>query len=458
MSDAPTKSGSKPRKPARRGKAAKPEPRIVTGYQIEDRFSVHPRRAQVLGEVHARPFHPEPTPSHIFRFALMTGAAEGEAHRKAVQTLLADRALPPMPAEARHHRIEIGGVALRWEQHTEFTTYDFSIPDRQTEGFNLPVPDTVQGFLDGLPGRLLVACRLALVPKSAKAAITREFDANALANSMAEDGRALVMTDLKPDLSGFTRIAIVDQALTPTIAGTLVQRVAEIETYRTLALLGLPLAQAVSPRVADIERGLGDVTASVQSAKGLDANRRLLEQLAEMAAETEAISAETSYRFSATHAYGEIVKARLRAIDEAPADGGMTLEAFLARRTNPAMATCQAMASRLETLAAKLARAASLLRARVDVELESQNRDLLETMNHRARLQLRLQRTVEGLSVAAVSYYIVGLAAYIIKGTDGLGSGFSPAMLTAAAVPIVVIGMWMAVRRIRARNEQDDRD
>jgi uncharacterized membrane-anchored protein len=462
MSDQRTKSGSKPG--VSRGKssgrvAGKSAPqRNGMAFRVEDRFAVHPRRGQVVGEIHARPFHSQATPSHIFRFALMTTTAQAETHREALRSLLADRALPPMPDEARHHRIELAGVSFRWEQHTEFTTYDFSVPDPDIEAFALPVPESVQAYLDGLPGELLVACRLALVPKSAKRQFTGDFDPNALSHSTAEDGRAVILTDLKPDLSGFTRIAIIDHALTPTIAGTLVQRVSEVETYRTLALLGLPMAQSVSPRVADIERALADVTVSVQSAQGLDANRKLLEQLAELAAETEAISAETSYRFSATQAYGDIVLARLRTIEEEPTEGGMTLGMFLARRTNPAMATCRAMESRLETLAAKLARAASLLRARVDVELESQNRDLLENMNHRARLQLRLQRTVEGLSVAAVSYYIVGLAAYVIKGTDGLGTGFSPGVLTAAAVPIVVIGMWLAVQRIRARNEHDDRD
>src|SRR3546814_18423991 len=59
--------------------------------------------------------------------------------------------------------------------------------------------------------------------------------------------------------------------------------------------------------------------------------------------------------------------------------------------------------------------ASNLLRTRVDIELEAQNRDVLMSMNRRARLQLRLQETVEGLSVVAISYYVVGLVGYAAK-------------------------------------------
>jgi uncharacterized membrane-anchored protein len=112
---------------------------------------------------------------------------------------------------------------------------------------------------------------------------------------------------------------------------------------------------------------------------------------------------------------------RLRTIGERSVAGFTTWSAFLARRIAPVMRTCTTMEARQANLSTKLARGANLLRARVDVELQQQNRDLLQSMNRRTQLQLRLQATIEGLSVAAISYYIVGLFGYPAKGAHGCG-------------------------------------
>ena len=109
----------------------------------------------------------------------------------------------------------------------------------------------------------------------------------------------------------------------------------------------------------------------------------------------------------------------MHTIGERKVEGLPTWSSFLARRMAPAMRTCATTEERQTNLSEKLARAANLLRTRVDVELERQNRDLLKSMNERTRLQLRLQTTVEGLSVAAVSYYVVGLFGYLVKGAAG---------------------------------------
>jgi uncharacterized membrane-anchored protein len=144
------------------------------------------------------------------------------------------------------------------------------------------------------------------------------------------------------------------------------------------------------------------------------------------------------------------VRQRLAIIGETPMGEGSTVAAFLERRLAPAMRTCQTTAERQADLSRKLTRAANLLRTRVDVELESQNRDLLSAMNDRARMQLRLQQTVEGLSVAAISYYVVGLFGYAAKGAKDMGYlPMDPGTLTGLFVPFALLGVWMAVRRIR---------
>ncbi|RYI05316.1 MAG: DUF3422 family protein, partial [Acetobacteraceae bacterium] len=150
----------------------------------------------------------------------------------------------------------------------------------------------------------------------------------------------------------------------------------------------------------------------------------------------------------ATAAYVAIVNQRIEVLREARIEGRQTFAEFMMRRYDPAMRTVKSSESRLEAMAERAQRAAELLRTRVDVERSAQNQKLLESMDARADLQLRLQRTVEGLSVVAISYYAVNLAAYALEPLAErfhIGHG----LLLAGLVPVVVLGVWLMVRRIR---------
>ena len=176
--------------------------------------------------------------------------------------------------------------------------------------------------------------------------------------------------------------------------------------------------------------------------------------LTELAAELEADAVSSLYRFGASRAYDGIVRERLDALDEAAVPGFDTWGGFLQRRVAPAMRTCRSVEERQANLSRKLTRATTLLRTWVDVEVEKQNRDLLASMNNRARLQLRLQQTVEGLSVAAVSYYVVGLIGYLAKGVPMFGHALAPEVITAASVPLAILLVWWGVRRVRRSHQE----
>ena len=120
------------------------------------------------------------------------------------------------------------------------------------------------------------------------------------------------------------------------------------------------------------------------------------------------------------------------------------------RRYQPAMRTVNATQTRLSALSERAMRTGDLLRTRVDVERSAQNQALLESMDKRAALQLRLQHTVEGLSVVAISYYAVSLAGYLLYPLTA-ATGISKGMLTAAITLPVVALVWLLVRRIRRR-------
>jgi uncharacterized membrane-anchored protein len=248
------------------------------------------------------------------------------------------------------------------------------------------------------------------------------------------------------------RMIVADRRLTPVSSGALIQRLIEIETYRVLALLGLPMAQKLAPSVRRIEMALPELLRSMGKTQGLDANRTMLDKLTVFATEIESGAAESLYRFGATRAYGELVSLRLQAIKETPVPHHSTLSSFLARRFQPALRTCTSLENRQALLSTKIARIAELLRTRVDIEMESQNIEELRQMAERQRLQLRLQQTVEGLSVAAITYYVSSVAYLIFDGLHEWGLPISPAVWTAAAVPFVFLAVTLVVWRIRHAN------
>ncbi|MEJ8571182.1 DUF3422 domain-containing protein [Microbaculum marinum] len=431
------------------------------GSRVADRrvpFELHPLRDDIVGEVHARPFRAAEAPRvfHHMAFQSWTGpsaaggtdAGSGDDFEQLVRFCKAHGAPPPAPG-ARHHVVSLGGAELSWERHTEFTTMTLSVAPPPDDPFAAPNISSLAAFLPKPPGPLIVSTRVALVPLADELPDLAAFDPSSLCVSRV-DGGAIVATDFRPDRSGFTRILVASRSLSAARAGALVQRLLEVETYRTLALLGLPEAQRIRPIVDSIETQLLSLTLRMRDGTGLDLSRELLDRLVSLAAEVEAESVGATYRFGATRAYWELVGQRLLSIHEERVQGFDSIEGFLARRLKPALRTCESVERRLSDLAAKLARTANLLRTRVDIELESQNRDLLDSMNRRARLQLRLQRTVEGLSVAAVSYYVVGLIGYLLRGGEtALDLPFDPAVATAVAVPFVVVVIWALVRRIR---------
>lgn len=418
------------------------------------RLTPHPLRAVILGEVHARPFTAIETPRRILHFGFDTGGEAAKADRAALAEFCAQRNLEPLKATAKHHRVVLGGATLRWEQHSEFTTYTWELPSDGATPF-YPAASSLASPMSNVPqpGPLLVALDLHLLPDGKdKIKIENLFDRASLAVAENSDGTALFATDFQSDPGGFVRVLLLDRGLGPERAGAVVQRVIETETYRTLALLGLPEAQRLAPSIGRIEARLSDLTQEICTAHQLQDNQRLLGELTELAAELEAGAGASHFRFGASRAYNEIIQLRLAAIGERKVDVFPTWTSFLARRLSPAMRTCVTTEERQATLSARLSRAANLLRTRVDVELEKQNRDLLKSMNERTRLQLRLQTTVEGLSVAAVSYYVVGLFHYLMEGLHQKGAPVDVTIATALFVPVAVLGIWILVRGIRRRH------
>ena len=174
----------------------------------------------------------------------------------------------------------------------------------------------------------------------------------------------------------------------------------------------------------------------------------LLDRLTKLAGQVESQHAATHSRFSASVAYFELVDKRIVEINESALPGMQTIGEFMDRRLTPARSTCEWATRRQDALSQRVSRISNLLRTRVEIEQQQSSQALLATMNSRQDLQLKLQSTVEGLSVAAITYYIVGLVSYLAKGAHGVGWPWSPESTAALTIPVVALGVWWSLRRL----------
>ena len=413
----------------------------------------HPLRRRLTDEVHARPIQPLTAPLRASHLAMLTAGVPDSAEREHLATLCAGLAAPPPPAETDHFSLDLGLGRLRWERHTEFSTYTLFRPGPFAEPFDdhalalLPAD-----WLDGLPGQRLVAVHLALdTTEQDHDRLEAAFTGHVLAGSQLLGGAARGWSDYRIHRDGFGRVLVEDCGLTAGQGGRLVQRLLEIETYRMMALLAFPAAREVGQTARQIDQDLAGMVARLAAPPCGDPgdDRRLLDRLTGLAAECERMTAATSYRFSAARAYYAIVRSRIDELREDRIPGTQTIAEFMDRRLAPAMKTCEAMAELQDGLARRVARAADLLRTRVDIALEEKNRDLLASMNRRAHQQLRLQETVEGLSVVAISYYLLGLVGYLAKGAKAAGLRVDPDIAVMIGLPLVLGMVWLGVRRLR---------
>jgi uncharacterized membrane-anchored protein len=380
----------------------------------------------------------------------------------------------PAP-EAKHFFHDFGRFRLKWECHTEFATYTFAERHEEdlplTEAFKrVPLVHVPQEWVTGLQGKIMVAAHVALVKAAPdapadgqRAELKRIFEGNMLAGSNVLQS-AEIWTDFVIHPDGFSRFVVRDVAMHEQQGGRLVQRLLEIETYRMMALLGLPHAQHASPMLNAIEGELATLTVAMvdvdeafadnapdAAPHGADEEQALLRRITGLAARLEKLALDNSYRFSASQAYFRLVQARIDELREVRIDGMPTIVEFMDRRLAPAMNTCAAVERRQEALAERIANTNDLLRTRVGIVQEQQNRKILQSMNRRAAQQLRLQQAVEGLSVAAISYYMVGLLNYAGKAAKASGLPLNPDIATGILVPVIAAGVWLGLRRLHKR-------
>lgn len=422
----------------------------------------HPMRVPLSAEIHSRPFLQLQAPESLTHFALylQQDQPSRQNHRASQHQILEQLCVHygvagPHP-QARYFFHDFGRFRLKWECHTEFATYTFVERSEPVVNWSsafdrMPLQHVPHEWLNSLNGKIIVAAHVVLCKGSEDDSsfgdgIRELFQGKSLVGSSG-GGNAEVWTDFLIHPDGFSRFVVRDLHLREFQPGRLVGRLLEIETYRTMALLGLPQAEATQPALNGIENELAEVTATLVKNQS-NGDQDMLHRITSLAAQLEKISVNNSYRFAASQAYYNLVQSRIQELREVRIPGTPTLAEFMGRRLAPAMNTCTSVAQRQETLAKRIARTNDLLRTRVGIEQEQQNRKILQSLDARAAQQLRLQQAVEGLSVAAISYYTLGLVGYVGKALKASGTPVNPDLMTGIAVPLVIGAVWLGLRRL----------
>lgn len=413
----------------------------------------HPQREALHHEVHARPYERMAAPLALSHIALV--GADGAAARAHLDALLRERQLP-VPGEGTNHlSVDLGGVRLRWERHTEFQTLSFWRPlGARDAGFDaMPIDDLPRDWLQALPGQWLVGLHLLVLPREDDAGdgppapARRWLDEDSLIGARVMDSATEIYTDFRLHGDGFARWAVTTDGLAPRRLGRAVQRLLEVETYRMMALLGLPAAREVGASLAAAESELAQVADEIRGARA-EHEPELLRRLTRLAAQVEGLYAHTHSRFSASAAYFELMQRRIDELREQRVHALQTLREFMDRRLAPAMQTCAWAARRQQALSERISRVSNLLRTRVEIEQQQSNQALLDAMNRRGQAQLLLQSAVEGLSVAAITYYGAGLIGYVAKGLQATGLAVAPDAAVALSIPLIAVAVWLGIRRL----------
>ncbi|NOX72431.1 MAG: DUF3422 domain-containing protein [Alphaproteobacteria bacterium] len=417
----------------------------------------HPDRYALANELHARPFPEVDAPCQAIYFAT---SRDGDAAKSRAHLLdLLDRFGADHPAPgASHYYGALGRNLLKWELHSEFVSYTLFVDQGKGQPFS---GDLMTAFpadwLAAIDGQVITSAEVWInrektaedVENRLQGDIKNWFVGESLAAAYMLDRNTAVVGDFRIDEAGHMRFVVIGiGAVGARRMGRVVQRILEIETYKSMAMMTLPVARKAAAEAAVLDAELTRVARQMTDEKAKP--DQTLDRLLAVSAKVELLASEASFRFSAGRAYRAIVDQRIKVLREDRILQRQLFSEFMMRRFDPAMRTCEAAEKRLDDLSEHAARAADLLSTRVSVAASEQNRQLLESMNKRAALQMRLQETVEGLSVVAVSYYAVNLLVYLL-GPMLKPVGLDKALLAGLLVLPVMGAVWLLVRRIKAR-------
>ncbi|MDL0430924.1 DUF3422 domain-containing protein [Marinobacter sp. TBZ242] len=423
-----------------------------------NQLDLHPLRAELYNELHSRPFHVLPCPAQVTHIALLTTPEQRTAQFRHWQDLHIMLGEAEPLEDVSCYEATFGSLRIRREMHMEFASYTFinlGASDDHQPFEDTGISSLPNGWLEKLTGTVVAAFHIDLQqdtsgPDTDLTQIRQWFEGERLVGSSPWEGKARVWGTFRLHSDGFGRFMILNRDMSDSQLGRLTQRLMEIETYRLMSLLALPLAREMTPSLNGMDQQLAVITQSLADNQDID-EREVLADLTNVAARIEAFRAHSTFRFSATRAYHQLVLTRLEELREDELSGHLTITEFMTRRLTPAVETCESVKDRLEDLSRRVDRASDMVRTRVELAIQSQNQQLLSSMDRRSKIQLMMQHTVEGLSVVAISYYLVGLLKLALDSAYDAGFEFNKSLVLGVAIPVVMVLVFVGVRLVHHR-------
>ena len=429
---------------------------IETGSETE--LSPRELRVALSNEWHARPQIGLPAPLRCSHLVCLRGDSNVSDSRTRFGELCRAQGQSEPGADSRHHSVQAGNALIKWEGHTEADSYTLLVSGNGEPPISTPALQVLDAaHREDLQANLFVGVHVEVLvgseadPENHLPRIRALLGTNSIYGGHIAEGKAELWSSFRLDADGFLRVVILDHGLEEVRLSRYLQRVLELESYRMLAMLALPMARDVMGILSKLEPELDAVMRQLATSADEPTQEVQLQTLTRLAARIEHISDTNSYRFAAARAYAGIVERRIGELNEHKFGGAPTYGRFLMKSLEPAMNTCDAAEARTHDLAQRVSRATQLLDSMVDMVQKRQNQAILESMAERANLQLRLQQSVEGFSLFAISYYAVGLFGYLLKSGKCLGLGVDPDVLTGLSAPLILAVVWLSVRSVKRR-------
>jgi uncharacterized membrane-anchored protein len=415
----------------------------------------HPLQQSLIAELHNRPFPRLKAPVCISHMVILE-PADLTTELNHIQLLAQLYSVAAPDHNATCYYQDFGQFEFRWERHTEFSSYMIIVPNLDIKPFSRTALALLPtDWLGQLEGAMVSGDHIEMRKEMSACPSPEElhpyFEGQRLFASEVQEGKATLRTSVRAHHDNFGRIIIYTDSDDVCESGRLARSLMELTAYRTLTLLALPIARNLIPAVSAMEYTLAGITDRITDIKNFNDEKILLEELSEFAASLEQLISDNNFRFAATEAYYQLTQDRLEELKETSVQNLITLQQFYHRRFRPGFSTCQSVKNRMQSLSDRVDRASNMLRTRVDLSLESQNQNLLRSMNNRARLQLRMQQTVEGLSIVAMTHYILSLFKHILVGIPSTVLPVSASVIVSIATPIVLLTAWLSMRQIRKK-------
>ena len=448
---------------------------------MSDPKPTKPDTGDLIRKIHERPQMPlvewlrAPAHVHYKAFRMVDPPVQRPASRDEFKSLLeAFKVSEDM--KAIHERFGYGvkveatgdRLILIWEAHTEYYSYQtWHIPSDHAGEVTFG-PMTFPQYRSPVTPLGAEVCRLDILlmikPLPGGEVLRPQLPGPVLYGSRILDEETALVTSFTPDEHGRERYWVSVGSGRPSSSHLkdIVDAIVRIETYYHMLLMQKPLFSAAIDQAYKFEqvhlKQREIISEHIGHADSL-ALQRWLNGLTQDLLKTTRLSSRLHFELSAAIPYDKIVHRSLTSLGERTLAPYRPMSEYVLSGITGVAEGYQQLLKRMDTLRSGFEGTISIIRARVDLMLQSQNLSLLVSVDKTTKSQAILQYTVEGLSVIVIAYYLSGLMAYIFKAFQEMGWLRSADIAAALFVPVslgIALGITILGRKLLHKKFSDD--